>query len=229
MQRIVNVILYKLFTYILLNHIIIFMICTTLYTIICVIVVIIILLLLTLSCVLFYFRIIGPSELLSYCNETLMAVLIQGQVGTGKTAFMKCCAFSWASNGTIPGQAGGEHPLKEMDLVVFIDKTHERKTWEATFKKAVHGNSFVKQQAWAMLNNKRNKQKIAILVDGINEFQNQPVIDAIFDMVKNRTCHVVVTCRTYHDVLRNQGTSIILLSYCGNTRTTIQLPATMYQ
>ena len=137
-------------------------------------------------------------------NGDSTAVLIQGQVGIGKTAFMKCCASSWASNGSIPGQAGEEHPLKEMDLVVFIDKTHERKTWEATFKKAVHGNSDVKQQAWAMLQDRKNRFKIAILVDGVNEFKKRPIINAIFDTVKNRTCHMVISCRTYHDVLRNK-------------------------
>ena len=132
-----------------------------------------------------------------------LAVLIVGRKGSGKTTFLKHCAITWAKTTTGGSSVDDEHSLNDLDLVVYIDRTHEGKTWKETFLRGVKGSARVKEQAWSLF--LTAGPRVAVLVDDLDNFSNQSVINDIYDAVINRHCHMVIACQYGHDKLKERA------------------------
>ena len=131
----------------------------------------------------------------------VLAILLMGLVGTGKTTCMKHWASEWAESRCDQWNDPSRCTLPEdIDLMIYIDRTHECWNWKDTFFKAVNGSRNEKIEAWTRLQNR--DRSIALFVDGIDEFKHIQNIKEIFSL--QCVCHLVISCRSNHPVLKDR-------------------------
>ena len=152
----------------------------------------------------FFYYFARQNNVLECSLQTVLAVLLLGQAGTGKTMCLKYWAYWWAHSRdpthTVPEDLA---ILPEnIDLLIYIDKTHEKSNWKKTFMQAVDGDENEKKEAWTMLKDTNTAKRIAIFIDGINEFKSSKILKEIFRLV--RRCHLAISCRSNPPVLKHR-------------------------
>ena len=122
-----------------------------------------------------------------------MNTLIEGKPGVGKTYLSFHLAHAWM-------ESDQDYQLKNMRLVVFIRPNDIKDSFESTIMAALKGSEKEKHIMFAFL--KQHPKRCCIIVDALDEMSsNVKVMNELFDMMENKACFFIITCRTEHPVL----------------------------
>ena len=157
-----------------------------------------------------YFRKYPPISLQEVFKTTGegLSIIVEGKAGSGKTTLLKHCTIRWAQSKqpstaeAVDADTCENFPLCLMDLVVYVNKSHEGNSLNETIINAIEGSMDEKEEVVSLL--REHPEQLFLLVDALDEFRNERVIKEVFELARNWRTNILVSCREGHPHLNDK-------------------------